>query len=94
MVLPVGLRHRLETQIAVILATVIGKLLHERRPVLALRRDDVDMRDPDDGGAAEAGRQRADRQREMDTLVVRRVLDRLEPVVELGRVRRLGVRVE
>src|SRR5690349_22113917 len=84
-------RSRLEAQIAVVLAAVVGELLGDRGAVLSLRRDDVDMGDHGNRRAAGLRLQRPDRKREMHALVDGRILDGLDLVAELGGRGRLGV---
>ena len=92
-VLPVGLGHRLEAQIAIVLAAVLGELLGDRGAVLALRRNDVDMGDDRNRRPAALGGDGSDREREMHALVEGGVLHRFDLVAELGGGGRLGVGV-
>src|SRR5262249_54454515 len=55
MVLTVGLHHGLKAQIAAVLASVFGELFGERRTVLPLRRNDIDMGHGGAGGLAGPG---------------------------------------
>src|SRR5262245_8456008 len=74
-VLAVGLDHGLKAQVAVVLASVLGKLFGESRAVLTLGRNDIDMRHGSDGRPARFGCKRCNRQWEMGALIDGRILD-------------------
>src|SRR5262245_47167491 len=88
MVLAVGLHHGLKTQIAVVLTAILGELFGERRAVLPLRRNDIDMGHGRDGRLAGLGRKRGNRQGKMGALIKGSILDGFDLVAKLrGRLR-------